>query len=244
MTELTARPEPRRNPLRWWVWGGAAGLLLLPLIAMQFTREVDWDGADFAVMAVMLAVLCGLYELGAWLGGAPAYRAGMGMAAGTGFLVVWVNLAVGMIGSEDNPYNLNFGLVLLIGLVGALLARFRPRGMALALVAAAALQALVAGIALVAGWDPQGAILSSGFVVPWLSAAWLFHVSANPQLSHAQQKLKVHGLLSLLLVGLGGLLLVLMVVVESEPGLVPLVMITVGVAWFLATRYRNRRLAP
>ncbi|MCP2045493.1 hypothetical protein [Pontibacter sp. HSC-36F09] len=30
------------------------GLLLIPLIAMQFTNEVDWDLLDFVVMGILL----------------------------------------------------------------------------------------------------------------------------------------------------------------------------------------------
>jgi hypothetical protein len=33
-----------------------AGLLLIPLIAMQFTDEVNWSVADFLVAAVLLVV--------------------------------------------------------------------------------------------------------------------------------------------------------------------------------------------
>ena len=32
----------------------ATALLLLPLIAMQFSTSVDWDGRDFLIMGVLL----------------------------------------------------------------------------------------------------------------------------------------------------------------------------------------------
>jgi Kef-type K+ transport system membrane component KefB len=38
-------------------------LLLVPLIAMQFTNEVDWDAADFIIMGMLLTgtgLLCEL----------------------------------------------------------------------------------------------------------------------------------------------------------------------------------------
>lgn len=234
--------ERRGNPMRWLVWGGAACLLLLPWVAMQFTSEVNWDAGDFAIIAAMLAIGCGVYELGVWLGGSPAYRAGFGLAALTGFVIVWVNLAVGMIGGEGNPYNLAFAAVLAVALIGALLTRFKSSGMARTMVAAAIAQALVAGVALLAGWDPFGSILSGGFVVPWLASAWLFHVSADNSLSRARQKLKVHAVLSLLATGFGGLLLVMMVTQEGEPGLVPLVIIAAGVSWFFIARRREKAL--
>ena len=233
----------RDGLMRLLVWGAAAGLLLLPLVAMQFTREVDWDGRDFAVMAVMLLIVCGTFELALRLSRSPAYRAGFGMAAVGGFLLVWVNLAVGMIGSEDNSYNLWFGGVLAVGLVGALLARFRAAGMVRTLVAAAIVQALVSGVALVAGWDPLGSILSAFWILFWLTSARCFHYATDAALSHAQQKLKVHAVLSLLAMVFGGLLLVVMIVVESEPGLVPLGLVAAGAVWHFVTRYRSRRLA-
>ena len=51
------------NRLRPYVWGTAACLLLLPLMAMRFFPDsgVNWTGSDFLTMGVMLATACGLY---------------------------------------------------------------------------------------------------------------------------------------------------------------------------------------
>jgi hypothetical protein len=231
------------NLMRTLVWGGAACLLLLPLVAMQFTREVDWDGRDFAVMAVLLSIPCGVFELALRLSDSPAYRAGFGIAAVAGFLLVWVNLAVGMIGSEDNDYNLWFGAVLATGLVGTLFARFRAAGMARTLLAAAVVQGLVSGFALVAGMDLLGALLSSFWILFWLAAARCFHYATDERRTRTEQRLQVHALLSMLAMGLGALLLGVMIGVEGEPGLLPLAMILGGAGWYVVTRYRRRRLA-
>ncbi len=180
----------RGNRLRPFIWGSAAFLLLLPAVAMRFTTEVDWSAGDFLVMGVMLATACGLYELGVWLSGNPAYRAAFGIAVIASFLTVWVNLAVGMFGSEGNPLNLMFAGVLLVAAIGSLLAMFKARGMARAMVATAAAQLLAAGIGLgvglTAGTDePQGphialeAFLTACFALPWLVSALLFHKAAE-----------------------------------------------------------------
>jgi hypothetical protein len=66
-------------------------------------------------------------------------------------LLVWTNLAVGIIGEPDELANLMYVGVLAVGILGAITARFRPAGMARALLATALVQALVAGIALIAG---------------------------------------------------------------------------------------------
>ena len=170
----------RGNRLRLVIWGGAALLLSLPLLAMRFfpAGGVDWSPSDFVVMGALLAIACGAYELVAWLSGNIAYRAAGGIAILTGFLTVWVNLAVGMIG-DDNPYNLLFAGVLAIGLVGAAFARLQARGMAWAMCATALAQALVATVALVAGWDFRGAVFSELFALPWLLSAALFTIAAR-----------------------------------------------------------------
>ena len=53
------------------------------------------------------------------------------------FLLTWMNLAVGIIGNEENPANLMFFAIPVVGMVGALTVRFESRGMAHALVATA-----------------------------------------------------------------------------------------------------------
>lgn len=171
-----------RRSNRWSlaIWGAAAFLLLLPAVAMQFTSEVDWTASDFIFMGVMLTVACGTYELMARMTSNTAYRAGVGVAIVTAFLTVWVNAAVGMLGSEDNPANLLFGGVLAVGFVGAIVARFRPLGMALAMVATALAQAGMAVYALVGGYAEV--VLHVGFfVIPWLLSAQLFRKAARKQ---------------------------------------------------------------
>jgi hypothetical protein len=86
--------------------------------------------------------------------GTIAYRIAVGIACATAFVLVWINAAAGIIG--DGPVNLLYLGVLAIGFAGAFIARFRPRGMALALLATAVAQMLVPVMALViwrAGWQ-------------------------------------------------------------------------------------------
>ncbi len=114
------------------MWSGAA-FLLLPAAAMRFTAEVNWTGSDFVFAAVLLFGSAGIVELAMRASSSLAYRAGAVVAVGTSFLTIWANAAVGMIGSEDNPYNLWFLGVITLALLGTLVARFRARGMALAM---------------------------------------------------------------------------------------------------------------
>lgn len=109
----------------------------------------------------------------------------------TALLLVWINLAVGIIGSENNPINLIYFGVLFVGIAGAGIARFRPQGMARALFATAFAQALVPVIALVIGksqvrslQEPPGLVgvlaLNAFFVMLFVVSALLFrHASVT-----------------------------------------------------------------
>ena len=44
-------------PWRWLMWGGLAGLLALPAVAMRFTDEVQWGPEDFLVMGIMFGTV-------------------------------------------------------------------------------------------------------------------------------------------------------------------------------------------
>jgi hypothetical protein len=177
--------DRRASRLRAIAWGTAAIMLLLPVFAMQVTDEVDWDAADFVVFGAMLVAAGGAYELAVRVTSNKAYRAAFAVALMAAFILVWLNLAVGIIGSEENPANLMYGAVLAVGLLGASIARFRPRGMARALVATALAQASVAVIVLTTGLGVSGRLgvgsiltLNGLFVTLWLGAAWLFRHAA------------------------------------------------------------------
>lgn len=162
-------------------------ILLLPFLAMQFTDEVVWDLADFAVAGVLLFGAGLTYALLARKAGNIAYRAAVGVAVAAALVLVWMNLAVGIIGSEDNPANLMYIGVLAVGIIGALFARFQPHGMARALFATALAQALVAVIALIArlGYPWSGplelTLLNGFFAVLFAGSAWLFRRAALGQ---------------------------------------------------------------
>ena len=189
MHPTTSTPRGGANRWRLLIWGAAACLLLLPAVAMQFTTQVNWGLEDFVVMGAMLAAACGISELGARLSGNTAYRAAFGIAVLAGLLTVWVNLAVGMFGSEDNTLNLMFGAVLLLAALGSLAARFRAAGMARAMAATAVAQLLATGVGLAVGLNLgsdevagpsvwREAFLTACFAVPWLASALLFRRAA------------------------------------------------------------------
>lgn len=74
---------------------GTGAILLLPLLAMQFTREVNWTGSDFVVAAVLLLVAGFALELA--LGRLANTRRLFGVGAiALGFVYAWAELAVGI----------------------------------------------------------------------------------------------------------------------------------------------------
>ena len=168
----------RTGPWRVAVWGGAALLLLAPLLAMQVSEQMAWGAGDFAILAAMLAVACGAFELVLRMPGGAPYRTGAALALAAAFLLVWVNLAVGVIGSEDHPANLLYAGVLAVALLGAALARFGAGGMARAMTATALAQAGVGAGALIAGLDAT-LPLDLIFAALWLGSAWLFRKAAQ-----------------------------------------------------------------
>ena len=165
------------SPWRVAGWCIPVLLLMLPAVAMRFTSEVNWTVSDFIFAALLFGIVGLAFELIVRTSDSVAYRFGAGLAVIAAFLTIWVNGAVGMIGSEDNSYNLAFGGVLLVALMGSVVARFRPAGMARAMAVAAIAQVVVGAFGLTA--DPRGGVLSMGFGGLWLLSAALFWNSAQ-----------------------------------------------------------------
>ena len=53
-------------------------------------------------------------------------------------------------------------------------------------------------------------------------------------------KLKVHRMLSILTLVVGVMLMAYMILVESEPGAIPLLLVVLGTGWYFITRVRSR----
>jgi len=151
-------------PWRALGWGAAVALLATPFVAMRFTSEVSWTASDFIFAGVLLAVIGGGFELAVRASRNSAYRAAAALALLGTLLVIWTNLAVGIVGSEDNPANLLFFGPLFIGIAGACVARFKPAGMAVATGATAISLGIAFAIAVMGPTDEP-------FVSHWLELA-------------------------------------------------------------------------
>ena len=163
----------------------AAFILLLPLLAMEVTDQVSWDLADFGIAGALLVGTGVMYELATRKSGSIAYRAAAGVALAAALLLVWINLAVGVIGTEDDRANLMYVGVLAVGIIGAVTARFEPHGMARALLATALAQAAVAVTALVFGLGRPGSgpleilAVNGLFIALFVGSALLFRYAGR-----------------------------------------------------------------
>ena len=78
---------------------GTAAVLLVPLVAMRFTREVSWGPLDFVAAAVLLAGTGSLYVLLTSKLRTPVQRRAIGGGLLLTLMLVWAELAVGIFGS-------------------------------------------------------------------------------------------------------------------------------------------------
>lgn len=176
----------RANRWRLFGWAVAVSLILTPLVAMQFTREVNWTPFDFLFAAVMIGGTGLLLELAARVSRSWTYRGGAAMALAASFLIIWINGAVGIIGDEDNPANLVFGVVLAIEIAGTIVAKAKADAMVRAMAVTAGAQALIGLVVFARGIgtdEPPGAfgllILIEGVALLWVMSALLFAKAAR-----------------------------------------------------------------
>ena len=73
-----------------------AAVLMIPLVAMQFTSEVNWTGSDFVVMGILLMVTGLAFVFASRAVKTAKQRVVVGGVIALAFLYVWAELAVGI----------------------------------------------------------------------------------------------------------------------------------------------------
>ncbi|MBB3764980.1 hypothetical protein [Sphingomicrobium lutaoense] len=137
--------------MRYLLWGVLALPLIAPLVAMQMGDSVQWTAFDFIVAALLLGGTGLGIELFLRRSHSTAYRFGALIGVGGLLFLVWANLAVGIVGSENDPFNLFYFLALPIVALGAAFSRLKAKGMARTMAIVAALCVLMALAGLVTG---------------------------------------------------------------------------------------------
>lgn len=167
----------------------ATSLLVIPLIAAFLTEEVNWNVGDYVFAWILVFVAGVTYKLvSERLNDNTTYRIAVGVSVFAILFLVWSNLAVGIIGSENNSFNLlYFGIVIVIT-VSTLIAQFKPKGMSLALLITALTQTLITLTAFITGMHhtPGNSVseillINGFFVALFLISAGLFRQAAHKE---------------------------------------------------------------
>lgn len=165
------------------VFAVSLALLLIPLTAMQFTDAVQWSVADFLIMGVLLNGM-GLLMLAVIKHKRFFARLAGIFTALTVFLLIWVNLAVGLVGSGPHWGNLLYIAVIAEILIGATISGFRIRGMMHTLFAATGILVVIACVQLLAGMEHLPSSLrmeiigvNGFFAVLLFVCGWLYRVA-------------------------------------------------------------------
>jgi len=172
-----------KNIIRVTTWTGS--VLLIPIVLALLAIWHWKPGAIVLAFVLLLAGAALIYGLVAKkkMHNKP-YCFATGLALLAVLLLVWMNAAVGGI-LGDNPANMMYFGVLLVGCTGAIIARLEPRGMSLSLFATAFAMILVPAIAWIIGTPafangaPAVFGLHAGFAVLFAGAAMLFRKAAR-----------------------------------------------------------------
>ncbi|GAA4356474.1 hypothetical protein [Kangiella marina] len=88
------------NTKRGFFWLTAIGMILaIPLIAMQFTQEVNWSLSDFLIFGGLLACVGLTYEFIIRKFSHSIKRTVLTLALIAAFVLIWAELAVGIFGT-------------------------------------------------------------------------------------------------------------------------------------------------
>lgn len=95
---MNATRDAGRGPGLWRIaaWSLVALMLVAPLVAMQFTTEVNWTTSDFVLAGALLIGAGLLIELVLWKARGNAVRIGAALAIVAAVLVIWAQGAVGI----------------------------------------------------------------------------------------------------------------------------------------------------
>src|SRR5262249_47134609 len=116
-----------------------AGVLLIPLWGNTYVDGWSWHWYTFVFAGAFVFTATFTYQLVAKTMSNGAYRFAVGLAVATAFVLTWMNWVLTI---DVNPLNVMYLGVVVIGLVGAAIARLRASGMALALAGTAIAQML------------------------------------------------------------------------------------------------------
>ncbi len=176
------------------LWKGpaltAALLLVPPLLGSYFVEDWNWAPGAFVVLGILLFGMGFTYQLITRNRDAIAYRVALCLTFGASFGLTWSSFV--QMADVTTTAAMYFVVPIVCG-IGAIVARFKPNGMARALFAAALTQALIWSVALmmlitrkpqVASWTPpewRGFGGNAVLVMVFIGAALLFRKAGREE---------------------------------------------------------------
>lgn len=160
--------------------------MLIPLLGNHFVDGWNWPPRAFALFGTLVFGAALTYALLTRKSAAIAYRAAVAIALAAGFVLVWMNFV--QLADGVNPAAAMFFGVPVVGIIGAAMARFQPRGMTRALSATALAQAFVLAMVLMiripqatsSAWDIARAFgLNAFLLVLFVASALLCRRAAG-----------------------------------------------------------------
>ncbi|MCW8108478.1 hypothetical protein OPS25_08220 [Alteromonas ponticola] len=121
-------------------------VLLIPFFATLISVHVNWGVFDFLLVALILIVASLSYRTIANKTRSFRYKAGVATGLVAYLLSTWMNLAVGIVGSPDNPINQIFHGFLLFSAICVVFGRFSTRSLFAAFIIPALSFLFMAGI--------------------------------------------------------------------------------------------------
>lgn len=164
-----------------------AVILMIPFIAMQFNKDMNWSAFDFIIVGAIIFGIGTAFAYVVRKGQNLAYKAGVVVAFGTTLFMIWANLAVGLIASGPNFANLMYIGVVAISLIGTFVSGFKAGNMERTMYAAVFALVLIAAISLIAiDWLGNTSIveilaINGFFATGYIIAALLFRAAAKRQ---------------------------------------------------------------
>lgn len=167
-------------------------ILLIPLLGNTVVDGWNWPPSAFVTIGAFVFAICFTYQLITPNRDAIAYRAAVGIAFVAAFFLMWGNFV--QMADVDTAAAMHFG-VPIVGMIGAAVARLRPKGMARALFVTALAQILVLAARLimliaqnpqVASWTPpewRGFGGNAFFAMLFVASALLFRKAAGRESS-------------------------------------------------------------
>ena len=120
---------------------GALAVWMVPVVAAQFVKDWHWGVGGFVRVYVLLFLTGMVYAVIARKMGVWAYKAGVGVALFAGFALGWSTMV--QTADSGHPERLWYLSVLVVGFIGACLARLKAPGLAVTLFAMAAVLVLI-----------------------------------------------------------------------------------------------------